>query len=368
LKVLLVNPWPGDVFPPPSLGYLQAVIKTMPGVQVVAKDFAPAKADNERYDLVAVSYHSFSVQNARRIREHFSGMRLICGGHHPSALPQQMLDIGYDQVVIGEGEHAIRQVLAGDTSPLVQGQEIDVETLPPPDYTGFGGNWFMGLPVISSRGCPFDCTFCGSSLFWHRRWRMRSAASVLDEVYRLPVKSFMFEDDNFTNDRRRVYEICKGLEGRGYSWQCASRAETLQDADLCMQLRRAGCHTVWTGIETLSQPSLDRNCKRTTVAKMLHGIDVAHLHGLETMCQFIIGLPDDTEADIAETVRNIKRSRIHRRGTNILWILPATAVHTKALQQGFNNDVYLASGAPYYTYEQDMNTLQRWSNLITNAK
>jgi radical SAM superfamily enzyme YgiQ (UPF0313 family) len=178
----------------------------------------------------------------------------------------------------------------------------------------------------------------------------------------------MFEDDNFTNNRQRVFDICKGLEGKGYSWQCASRAETLQDADLCMQLKKSGCHKVWLGVESLSQASLDRNSKRTSVAKMLYGIHVAELHGLSTFSQFIVGFPDDTQADIDETVRNIKRSRIRRRGCNTLWILPNTAIHAKAKTFGFNDEVYLQSGAPFYYYEQTPETLNLWTNLINTAK
>lgn len=103
MRVLLINPWQGELFPPPSLGYIQASIKTIEGIEVVAKDLSPALEDRSEYDLVGVSFHSFSVKHARLIREKFK-TRLVCGGHHPSALPQQMLSIGYDQVCIGEGE------------------------------------------------------------------------------------------------------------------------------------------------------------------------------------------------------------------------------------------------------------------------
>lgn len=338
----------------------------MAGVTVTARDLDAAMADNATYDIVAVSFHSFSVQHARRIREKFKG-RLVCGGHHVSALPEQLLNIGYDQVVIGEGENAIKDIINGDTNSIINGPPVDVETTPPPDYTGFGGDWSIGLPVISSRGCPFDCTFCASALFWHRKWRMRSAANVLDEIYHLPTKRFMFEDDNFTNNRQRVADICHGLEGRGYTWQCASRAETLQDADMCMQLRRAGCHTVWLGVESLSQASLDRNHKSTTVARMLSGINTADANGLQTFSQFIVGLPDDTQQDVDETVRNIRRSRIGRRGCNTLWVLPNTAVHKRAKTFGFNDEIYLQSGAPFYTFEQSAATLQQWTNQINTA-
>jgi radical SAM superfamily enzyme YgiQ (UPF0313 family) len=370
LKILLVNPWNGEVFPPPALGYLQAVLKQA-GHNTTAIDMTEANltwAAVRNWDLVCVTFHSFSVQHAAKLRSYFRGLHMVCGGHHPTALPQQLLDVGYDQVVTGQGENAILEIAAGRRERVIQGTQPDLNALPVPDYTGFSGDWNMGMPVISSRGCAFDCNFCASKQFWQRRWHMRSATNVVEELLALPHRRFMFEDDNFTLHRGRVLEICKALrEAGGYHWQCASRAETLNDDELCWNLRSAGCHTVWLGVESFSQASLDRCRKNTTVERMLGGIARAKAHGLEVMCQFIVGLPDDTAADIAATVATIRSAKLTRWGANILWLLPATEAYTRAKAAGFDDDVYLRSGAPFYTYEHDINTLQKWAKQITAA-
>lgn len=109
MRVLLINPWETGEFPPPSIAYLQAALKHWK-VDVVVKDLPDAMIDTKSYDLVAVSFHSFSVKYARQIRDQFKG-KLICGGHHPSAMPEQMLSIGYDQVVVGEGENATIDII-----------------------------------------------------------------------------------------------------------------------------------------------------------------------------------------------------------------------------------------------------------------
>jgi radical SAM superfamily enzyme YgiQ (UPF0313 family) len=174
----------------------------------------------------------------------------------------------------------------------------------------------------------------------------------------------MFEDDNFTVNRQRVTNICEGIISMGsFSWQCASRAETL-DESLCATLKRAGCSVIWLGVESLSQESLDRCNKNTTVEKMLQGIKTAESFGIETMSQFIAGIPGDTIKNIEETVRNIKRSAIRRRGCCIMWVLPCTDIYQKAKERGFSDDVYLQSGAPYYTFENDINVLHKWESLI----
>ena len=148
------------------------------------------------------------------------------------------------------------------------------------------------------------------------------------------LKKFMFEDDNMTVNKKRALAICEGLKGKGYNWQCNSRAETLMDEELCRALKDAGCETVWCGIESLSQKSLDRCGKRTTVEKMLTGIEIADKVGLEIMAQFIVGLPDDTEDDIRLTVENIKKSKIKRKGIQKIWIVPNTLAHDRAKARG----------------------------------
>lgn len=330
-------------------------------VNVTALDLSAALAQRDRFDFVGVTFHSFSVKYARLIRNYFK-KRLICGGHHPSALPKQMLSLGYDQVVIGEGENAILDIIHGNNDCIVKGSDRwykSIDDIPFPDYTGLK---FTDNVVISSRGCPFKCNFCASSLFWENSWKSRNPENVINEVSKL--NSWMFEDDNFTANKKRAIEICRGIKG---SWQCASRAENLDD-ELCEALKASGCHTVWLGVESFSQASLDRCNKHTTVEKMIKGIEIAEKHGIQTMSQFIVGLPGDTIEDIRETARVIRQTKMTRFGANIAWILPNTEIHTQAKLRGFNDDEYLISGAPFYTYENPLVTLQHWANIINNAK
>jgi len=368
MRVLLINPWEGEVFPTPAIGYLQSVLKAN-GIDVKAMDLSKAMNESDDYDLVAVTFHSFSVKYARTIRDKFKG-HLICGGHHSSALPDQMLSIGYDQVIIGEGEKAIMDVINGNNSAIIKGEISEIDSIPYPDYTGLNYWGTMGIPIISSRGCPFACNFCASSHFWNRKYRMRSVDNVLNEIslrIRQGFKQWMFEDDNFTANKQRVMDICASISEMGaFDWQCASRAESL-DEELCRALKLAGCKTVWIGVESLSQESLNRCNKNTTVEKMLKGIETAEKIGLETMSQFIIGLPGDSLKDINLTVQNIKKSAIKRKGTNILWVLPNTEAYRLAKEKGFSDEIYLQNGAPFYTFEQNIETLRYWSSLIDNT-
>jgi len=366
MKVLLINPWTPDQMPPPAIGYLQAALNHWK-VEVVARDLNEAMNSNEDYDLIAVSFHSFSVKYARQIRDKFKG-HLICGGHHPSAMPKQMLSIGYDQVVIGEGENAIIDIIQGNDSKIVKDCDRKyfngINDIPYPDYSGLGYS-DPRIPIISSRGCPFDCIFCGSSDFWHHKYKMRSAQDVLTEVNQKISEGFttwIFYDDNFTANKKRVFEICAGLDGE-LKWECVGRAESM-DEELCRELYRAGCRKIHFGIESLSQDALDRMGKNTTVEKMLKGIEIAETSGISTMSLFLVGLPGDTIKNIEETRYNRLRSKITQYGPNICWVLPGTSIYKKAREYGMNDDVYLESGTPFYCYEQSIETLNQWASAI----
>jgi len=221
-----------------------------------------------------------------------------------------------------------------------------------------------GIPIISSRGCPFSCLFCDSTNFWGHKYKMRSADNVLAEIELRKSEGYLtwiFYDDNFTANKSRILEICSGLDG-SYIWECVGRAENL-DKELCHELFRAGCRMVHLGIESLSQEALDRMGKNTTIEKMLKGVENAESIGLRTMSLFLIGLPGDTIRDIELTRYHRQRSHITQYGTNICWVLPGTDIYKKAKAYGFNDDAYL-SGVPFYTYEHSFEELTLWASQI----
>lgn len=363
MKVLLINPWEQDALPPPSIGYLQAALKHY-GVDVIARNLNEAEGE---FDIVGVTFHSFSVKYARQIRDKFK-CHMVCGGHHPSALPHQMLSIGYDQVVIGEGENAIIDIVKGNRDKIVSVSNkyfSDINDIPFPDYTGLPHNGLFGINIISSRGCPYSCHFCASSDFWGHKYKARSSENVIAEIHQRKLEGYgtwIFEDDNFTANKKRVFEICSQLDG-SYSWTTVGRAESM-DEELCKELYRAGCRKIFFGIESFSQTALDRMGKNTTVEKMLRGIEIAERYGIETISLFLVGLPGDTLKEVQETHRVRLKSKVKSYGVNIAWLLPGTDIFQKAKERGFNESVYLESGAPFYTYEHSLETLQQWSQQI----
>ncbi|MBI3986675.1 MAG: B12-binding domain-containing radical SAM protein [Lentisphaerae bacterium] len=382
LNTLFINPFPFELFPAPGIGYLKAVLEREDiGHQTWFADRNSLGAVLERVpplDLIAVSIHSFAVPFTAAIlpelRRRHPHARLVCGGHHPSALPQQMLNLGFDQVVTGPGELAFLEIARGRTDPVIAGESPDLDSLPWPDYPCQLPQIPSDLPIIGSRGCPFHCSFCASSHFWKRRWTPRSCENILQELAawldRGVMREFMFEDDNFTLKKARTLELCEGIRTRllprypGLRWQCASRAPALADEELCRALVTAGCFRVWLGVESGSQTILNRCRKNLIVQEQIEGIQTARRCGLRTMAQLIIGLLGETEDTLRETCRFIQLAQPSDVGINIAWTLPNTDLHAYARERGFSDDDYIRKGVPYFTWEHDETTLRQWAARV----
>lgn len=391
MNLLLINPWEPELFPPPGLGYLKAfAMAKIPGLQVELADWTPGIdiSDPDGFQIIGVTVHSFAVRNlpflVKYLRQRFPSAHLVAGGHHASALPNQLLGLGFDQVVVGPGEAALVAVLEGNRQSILYGVSIpDINDYPIPDYSGLTGEWTLplsqggrALPIISSRGCPFECKFCASSSFWGRRWFPRAPDRVVEEIiYRLEnsqMDSFMFEDDNFTLQRDRAIEICRLLDSEvrprwpQLRWQAASRAETLDDRELCRAMVLAGCTHVWLGIESGAEEILYECSKATTPEKMLQGIKIAEESGLRTVGQFIVGLVGESDRTIEASCNFIRQSSLSLVGANKAWVLPRTYLHEHALRMGFNNEEYL-KGVPFFTWENPESRLEKWVIKLQSA-
>ena len=115
---------------------------------------------------------------------------------------------------------------------------------------------------MTSRGCPWACTFCGAETSWGRGFRGNSVDYVLDALEararRLPVKMIQIKDDTFTTNKKRVLELCRGIRERKlkFLWSCDTRVDVLNE-ELLYEMRLAGCQRLSLGVESGSQPILD---------------------------------------------------------------------------------------------------------------
>src|SRR3989338_241189 len=296
-----------------GLAYLHAVLEKE-GYEVRTRSYnnsAPAaSAAAGEAELAAFKPDFFLVQvftmnrvesfkTIKRARELLPGLRIIAGGVHASIYPAQLLDnYPVDCVVIGEGEVTIVELLKALTSgadlgevkgiayrrggatvltaqrPLIE----DLDAIPFPKHGLFIENEplrEMGC-ILTSRGCPFRCSFCCLHTVSRRRFRTRSVKNVVDEIEYIAatfpqIKVLQIADDTFTLNQARAIEVCREIIRRGIKMRflCSARIKPAS-VELFEVMERAGFEGIGFGLETGSEKllkSIHKNITREDVVE-----------------------------------------------------------------------------------------------------
>jgi anaerobic magnesium-protoporphyrin IX monomethyl ester cyclase len=286
---------------------------------------------------------------------------LVAGGPLPTCEPEAFLG-RFDAVVRGEGEEAMCEVVAafeaaadiGAVAGVVTGPPADVACATPgpprPFVTDLDALAFPArdlLPneryiahgrkkdgravttVMSTRGCPFACEFCSNVVFG-RSYRERSPGNVVDEIEEalaLGYDRISFADDVFTLDRRRVAAVCDEIARRGlrFSWECLGRVDTL-DFETARRMRRAGCDTIFFGIESGNDAVLRLMNKQITTAQARAAVEAAHGAGLRVGAFFIVYYPGESDDTVLDTLRFAGSLPLDYLGLTMPYPLPGTAL------------------------------------------
>jgi radical SAM superfamily enzyme YgiQ (UPF0313 family) len=177
--------------------------------------------------------------------------------------------------------------------------------------------------LLSSRGCPFNCSFCGIRKFTRRAWRPRSVENVMAELEYLQsegYEQFLFADDNFTLDSKRVSRLCQNIkkEGMDIDWFCDSRVDHVS-YEMFREMVNSGCRCLFFGIESANQRILDYYRKGITPEQSEKAVSKARKAGLDVIVgSFIVGAPDETRREVINTLQFANRLDIDVPDVNIL--------------------------------------------------
>ena len=360
MKVLMINPpyfsskykFIGLVAPPLGIGYIAAVLEQK-GFDVEIIDSPALEMDLETLqkemekrspDIVAITSVTPTIYSALKTAEISKKVCpeavVVMGGYHPTFTYEELLKMDcVDVVVRGEGEYTMLELVEaiekGRDLKEVQGIACrnftapcrgvieDLDSLPFPARHLLPMDHYkvlnMKLPIgtlISGRGCPFNCSFCASSAMHGHKLRLRSAGNVLDEMEHLvddhSAEMLAFMDDTFTFNKKRVYEICDGIKERGIDnyWGATARVDTINE-ELLLKMKEAGCITLFMGVESADQQSLDQMNKNTTIKKIKRAFELTRKHDIRTIASVALGMPGDTRESIERTIKfvgNLKPS------------------------------------------------------------
>jgi radical SAM superfamily enzyme YgiQ (UPF0313 family) len=194
----------------------------------------------------------------------------------------------------------------------------NLDELPHPAYKHFPLNKYkisgkMYLPIITSRGCPFQCTFCLASKMCGRRFRTRSPKNAVDELEWLRDEHgadlIAFYDDTFTYDGQRAYEICEEMKKRSFDlpWDCRTRVDRISPGILA-KMKAANCKLIHFGVESGSPKMLNAMKKGTTVEQNAKGIKLAKDTGIAVAISVVVGYPGETEDMLKQTFDFIRKT------------------------------------------------------------
>ncbi|MBN2382341.1 B12-binding domain-containing radical SAM protein [bacterium] len=381
MRIVLVKP-PSKihlVVPPIGLAYLAAGCG---GHEVDILDCLRDRYDHQdfkRYiqqkkpDLVGLTAFSLEIDSALHclqiVKSIDPGIVTIVGGAHASNVPEEVLRCpDTDYIMIGEGDRAFPKFAdavqnGSDVSALpglgyrfkdeirINAPQLitDLDSIPFPRFDllrldeyprTYQARRFPVAPIITSRGCPFECTFCSGHTISGRTFRARSPRNVLEEIRVLiehfQVKEISIYDDNFTLNKRRTRQICELLVQADLDliWNLPNglRIETL-DAELLKLMKRAGCYEICSGIESCSDPVLRAMKKNISWDTIKNKVPLISRAGIRSTGFFILGYPTETRKDMAQTVKNSRKLKLDRARFFLFQPLPGSEAFMNLVQQ-----------------------------------
>ena len=285
----------------------------------------------EDYDYIAISSNTVCfrgtlelINEAKLARKRGWEGKIIVGGPHTSVAPETIPDV-VDYVIIGEGEKAILDVVEDKiTHRLIRYERIqNLDELPFPAYNYFVNQGYDEKTSLipeakrvfsysSSRGCPFNCTFCSSKNIWGKHYTFFSPERVTDDLKRLKedynIDGVYFREDNFSVNKNRTEKICELMIKKtpGLLWATESRVDTLSES-LIKLMYNAGCRGLYFGIEGGNQKILDQYKKQITLKQIEDVFKFSKNVGIKCYASFIIDTPEETYEDRIDLLKLIDK-------------------------------------------------------------
>jgi len=303
-------------------------------------------AELESADILCVSCMTATITRGREIASEYKKIRAkagkkshsIIGGIHASMMPEDVIN-DFDQVFVGEAENHIVDLLSGKlTNKVVFGSRVEnMDTLPIPDFKLLKGWEKMKIwPVMTSRGCPYNCNFCSVTEMFGRGYRVRSIDKVMEELAMHGNKSIFFVDDHFVVNKNRTVEMLDKMRESGFRgrWSAQLRTEVTKDLHLVQRMKEAGCTTVYIGFESINPDSLKEMHKGQTVDDIKRSIEVFRRNCILVHGMFMFGSDSDSGEIFKATSDFCLNSGLSSVQYMVLTPLPGTEFYRRIESEG----------------------------------
>ena len=385
MKILLLSPPTDSVIksvigvtgPPLGLAYLASIARSQGDdvriIDSIAMDytFEDITGQIKKFDpdLVGLTSTTSMIPDAYKVAELAKGynneVKTVIGGPHVTFTQEETLmeSPHIDFTVAGEGETSFSNLLLHlkgkkeikevkgisyrdsekiiVTPPEQLIKDVDSIPLPAIDLLPMekykAGTKRFGT-LMTSRGCPYNCIFCSSSLQFGKIWRGHSTERVMTELRRLVfdygIHEIEFLDDTFTLNMKRAVEIARNIkaENLDIKWSGSARVNLFNE-EIAKAMKDSGAHTIYFGIESGNQNTLDFIGKGIKLQQAVDSVRKGNEAGLHTLGSFIIGFPDDTVYEVKNTIKFSKKVKVKIAQFTIATPYPGTRLWQLAKSQ-----------------------------------
>jgi len=367
MKIVFIDP-PGVTYGlNTGIGYLCGALKKHGYNDIRVVDFNNMPGNTKKRleavgdaNIVGISIKSLTLKSAielaKAVKKTNPKALIIAGGAHITLDAKHFLQecAEFDACIVGESESSVVKLVSGsayETIPgfyyrrdgevvvpkLPQERVSELDALPFPDYDSFDSVAERGIdeyPLVTSRGCPYQCIYCSVRNVMGAAWKMRSSENVIEELKRVKakygyLKKFRIVDDNFTLDMERAKTLCRMIttEKLTFGWSCPNgvRADRL-DPELLGLMKESGCFSISIGVESLDEDVFNSINKGERLEDIVKAAKMIKEVGIRLEGFFIIGLPGSTYAKDMNTVKKARELGFAFMSWSVLVPYPGTPV------------------------------------------
>jgi radical SAM superfamily enzyme YgiQ (UPF0313 family) len=361
-------------------------------MDIVIRNIEESKPDIVGFQILTGN-RVISFRLTEYIKNNYPSIKIIIGGIHATIMYKQILDkYPFLTVILGEGEITISELLDNRKSP----ENIDgiafnhngkiiktndralienLDELPFPKHNIFFNETRRSGCILTSRGCPFSCTFCCLCSMSQRKVRYRSVKNVVDEIEFMKnefkeMNSVWIHDDSFMLNNKRVMEFCEEIVKRRIKLELFAA----EDADQPQMIsnEKAGFKHVLFGLESGAEEILKTSKKAISKEDAMNAFTLFANSSIRITAFLIVGLPGETYDTVKETIefiQTLQKIKYTIYGDiGVLFIYPGTEVYEIAKRKGIIDDDYwlTENNTPFYTAENSIETLLEFKETILN--
>jgi radical SAM superfamily enzyme YgiQ (UPF0313 family) len=374
------------MIPQLALHILEGLTPERHSVKIVEEENEKVDLD-EACDVVGISCMTSNAPRAYDLAQEFRkrGKKVILGGVHPTILPEEAM-VYADAVVEGEAEGAWEMVL----SDIENGCLKRIYRQEPPSLDRYihmkyrkssKKRLFDVVPIMTTRGCPYNCDFCCVSNLYGSKIRHAPIANVVRDIEESGHKIFIFLDDNIMGEPRYAKELFKAIKPFNIKWVGQSSISFVNDVELMKLAAESGCTALFFGLESVSTEQLKIMRKSIKdVGKMGEAVKKVKDMGIHFHASFVFGFDNDTKAVFPDTLEFMQKNKISTASYNILTPYPGTKVYKQFKEEGrlltdnwkyYDHSTVVFKPKNMTPYELQAGALwvkKEYSSLVTIAK